>query len=205
MASKVAFKRLHTLDPAVVEEVNKRLLGGDTPSNVAKYLQEELGLLTDLKPGSVKKNLERYRSVDLQAAVVQEIVEKVKGKNVANTHKRLIALDEMELICTIQKTRVEKLLLKEQSLPGGILLKQTTDELRLLKEATTELSKMQLETGIGMKRAPKTVHGMVTNEEGETRQFTWTEEADKLLAIADTRIAGEKGKVIDHEAAEDIA
>lgn len=180
-AKKHAFKRLAELGDAVVEEVDRRLLSGEAPSSVARYLQEDCGLLKDLKPGSVKKNLERYRAHDLKDRVVEELADKARGKGLTTIKRKLVAMDELEDLVAIQKGRLGKLLVKERSLPEGIVLKQASDEVRLLKETLVELGKLQLETGV-MIRAPKKVTGSVMDPAtGDVTHFAWTEEQEALF------------------------
>lgn len=177
---KHAFKRLHELPKPTVAEVDQRLLAGEPASAVAKWLQTELQVFTDLKPESLKKNLERYRATDLKDRVLEDLKSGGKGKSTAALAKRLHALDEMEALVAIQKGRLNKVLLKETELPHGILLKSASDEARLLKETLVELGKLQLETGV-LTRAPKKVSGTVFDPQtGETKEFAWTEEQEQL-------------------------
>lgn len=176
------FKRLHELGEEIVAQVDDMLLAGETPTKVARWLQGDLEVLTDLKENSIKKNLERYRSKDLKQRMVDETAERMMGKSASGLKRQLVALDEMTDATALQKARVEKILVKEGQLPAGILLKQASDEMRLYKEMLVELGKLQLETGV-MRRAPKTVTGQVVDPEtGASRQFQWTEEQEALFA-----------------------
>ncbi len=176
------FKRLHELGEEIVAQVDDMLLAGETPTKVARWLQGDLEVLTDLKESSIKKNLERYRSKDLKQRMVDETAERMMGKSASGLKRQLVALDEMTDATALQKARVEKILVKEGQLPAGILLKQASDEMRLYKEMLVELGKLQLETGV-MRRAPKTVTGQVVDPEtGASRQFQWTEEQEALFA-----------------------
>lgn len=195
----MTFKKLQELGPDIVSQVDDMLLGGETATKVAKWLQDELGLLTELKLSSLKKNLERYRSKDLRERVIDEIADRATGKSVAGIKKQIIALDEMTDLVELQRGRLHKMLLRENELPKGVLLKQASDELRLLKEVTVELGKLQLETGV-MRRAPKTTTGQVFDPDtGATRNFTWTEEFDNLYREL------EGMPVIEGEVIEDVA
>lgn len=176
------FKRLHELGEEIVAQVDDMLLAGETPTKVARWLQGDLEVLTDLKESSIKKNLERYRSKDLKQRMVDETAERMMGKSASGLKRQLVALDEMTDAAALQKARVEKILVKEGQLPAGILLKQASDEMRLYKEMLVELGKLQLETGV-MRRAPKTITGQVVDPEtGASRQFQWTEEQEALFA-----------------------
>jgi len=194
------FKRLQELGDEVVEQVDQMLNGGETPTRVAKWLQGELGLLTDLKESSLKKNLERYRSKDLKKRLYETVVDLHRGKSVAGIQRQLIALDGLNDAALIQKSRVEKILAKEGQLPVGILLKQASDEMRLFKEMLVELGKMQLETGV-MRRAPKTTTGSTFDPEtGQEQQFSFTEEWDKLYA----KLEHSGGVLIEGKVVEDV-
>lgn len=179
-AVKHAFRKLHDLGKETVAEVDRRLLAGDSPANVAAYIQDELGGLKDLKRGSVKKNLERYRATDLKNRVIGDIVERVTGSNTAELGKKILAYDELAHLALVQKGRLEKLLVKESSLPAGTVIQQASLEARLLKDILTELSRVQLEIGV-LPRAPKKTSGASFDPiTGETRIFSWTEEQEQL-------------------------
>jgi len=60
-----------------------------------------------------------------------------------------------------------------------MLLKTTTDELRLMKELLVSLGSMQLETGV-MGRATKTITGTVTDGMGLVKAFSWQEAEERL-------------------------
>jgi hypothetical protein len=181
MKDRVAFRRLAELGKEIGAAVDEMLLAGETPARVAKWLHEEKGVLLDIKTASVKKNLERYRAVDLARKVKDELKKSETKLGVAIPKKKMNAMIELEELVEIQKGRLDKVLIKEKGLPEGILLKQASDEARLLKETLVELGKLQLETGV-MRRAPKTVSGTSFNPEtGEVRQFAWTEEQEQLL------------------------
>jgi hypothetical protein len=180
MPSLGCFKRLKELGKAMVDEVDKRLLGGATPGEIAHYLQDECGVMKDLKIASIKKNLERYRSTELREKVITSVVDANKNKSLSGVTKRLSAMDELHDMVVIQRDRFQKAYTKEANLPGGITLKVVSDEARLLKEMLVELGKLQLETGV-LQRAPKKVTGTMMDEAGNVRSFEWSEEQDKLF------------------------
>lgn len=178
--TKHAFKRLAELGVETVAIVDQRLLTGDTPSNVAAWLQNELKVFLDIKLSSLKKNLERYRAIDLKDKVIEDIKNQVLPTNTAKLFKSLSALDELTELVSIQKSRFQKVVVRESQMPNGLLLKQVSDEGKLLKEMLVELGKLQLETGV-LARAPKKVSGSITDPDGNTSEFSWTEEQDQLF------------------------
>lgn len=178
--TKYAFKRLQELSPDMVEEVDRRLLAGETPSSVAAWLQDDVGAFKDLQQSSLKKQLERYRGTGLKAKVLQEVTEKTNRMSAVALRKRVNALTELQELAERQKARFEKVFMREHPMPGGILLKQVGDEARLLKEILVELGKLQLETGMGLVRAPRRIMGSITDPDGEVKEFAWTEEQEQL-------------------------
>ena len=130
-----------------------------------------------MKPDTLKKTLERYREGHLRNKVLARITEAHGARAVKTVQKRLNALDELEEMVVIQRTRVDKMLLMEKDKP--ILLKSATDEIRLLKEMLVDLGRVQLETGI-LPKATRRITGTITGADGETAEFSWTEEQEQL-------------------------
>lgn len=172
-----AIKRLKALGDDVLSIVDSRLTAMEPASHIAKWLQEERGVLLEIKQTSVKKMLERYRYGELRNKVMTRIKDAHTHVPIATVQKRLNALDELEDIVRIQRGRVDKMLLLEADKP--ILLKTTTDEIHLLKDALVDLGRMQMETGV-LARAPRTFKGQVTGANGEVKQFEWTEAQEEL-------------------------
>lgn len=194
MAEKRAFKRLDDLGPEVVQHVDEMLASGIMPSKVAEWLHDE-GHLHDLKLASIKKNLERYRDNVLGEKNRKAMIPAVK--QTAAFKKKLLAVDELTDLYLVQRARLEKLLLKEKTLPEGIMMNEATKQVQLTREVLDTLGKLQLETGI-MRRAPKTLTGSFTDTAtGEEKQFSWTEEhaalREELDAIdADFEVVSER-------------
>ena len=178
--SSRAFKRLKSLGEERMQEVDSRLLSGEPCSAIAAWIQVDLGKLKDIKPASLKKTLERYRETELRNRTLERIAQAQSGSAIKTIQKRLNALDEMEEIVRFQRIRVDKIMMRESKLPEGILLKDTSNEIRLLKDMLLDLGKLQLETGL-LPRAAKTFKGSVVGADGEVRQFEWTEEQEELF------------------------
>lgn len=174
-----AFKNLKSLGTDRMEEIDSRLLSGEPCSSIAASIQVNWGKLKNIKPESLKKCLERYRETELRQKTIARIAEVQSKSAIKTVQKRLTALEHLEEMTQVQRGRVEKLLMREAKLPEGLLLRDTTNEIRLLKEMLTDLGRLQLETGL-LKRAPKTITGSVTDEDGHVREFAWTEEQEAL-------------------------
>ena len=159
-------------------EIDSRLLEGEGAFKIATWIQEEVGVLTDHKTQSLKKALERYRAKDLRRRTIERVSKAHHGTTLPKVHGKLNALENMIGLVENQQQRVGKLLKREADLPNGMLIGDTKNEMRLLKDMLVDLGKLQLETGV-LKRAPKTVTGSFT-QNGEEVAFSWTEEQDRL-------------------------
>jgi hypothetical protein len=177
---KAAFSTLRALGDEVMSRVDSRLLSGESAIAIAHWLQHDLKLLTNVKEDSTRKMLERYRETDLRNRTMQRIMVAQSQVPLKTVEKRLNAMDELEEMVRIQRSRVDKVLMKETVLPGGILLKSTSEEIKLLKEMLVDLGRQQLETGV-MARASRTFKGQMTDANGEVKEFIWTEEQEKLF------------------------
>ena len=172
-----ALNKLQSLGDEVLSLVDSKLTSGVPASQVAAWLQDECKLFPEVKPPSVKKMLERYRKGELRNKTLDRIATAHVNLPLATLQKRLNALDELEEMVRVQRGRVDKMLTLETGKP--ILLKTTTDEIRLLKDMLMDLGRIQLETGV-LARANRTVKGQVIGPSGEVKQFEWTEEQEKL-------------------------
>jgi hypothetical protein len=192
MARTQRFAELRNLRPEVQQEIDDRLTAGINAREIVKYLQDDCKVLTDKNPDSLKKMLERYRTSDLAEKNRARVLNATKGMSVSKLAKTLNAMHEINELCVIQRARVDKMLTMEQK-QDNFVLKQTSEEIKLLKENLVELGKLQLETGV-LKRASRTVTGTVVDADGNTTDFEWDEETKSLYDRLDNL---EKGLVID--------
>lgn len=175
-----AFGKLKSLGPELMAAIDTRLVAGETGKDIALWIQNDLGRLTDMKLPTLKKSLERYRASELRQKTIERIANVQRHQSTTQLVQRLNAMDELEEMAMIQRGRVEKLLVREAELPGGILLKDTSNEIRLLKDMLVDLGRVQLETGV-LARATKTVKGQMVGANGEMHNFEWTEEQEKMF------------------------
>ena len=180
MKKREPFKRLHALGAARIAEIDQMIGRGDLPRDIAQIIQTEWGLLTDVRADSVKKMLERYRKTELRAKVIAQVSGANELVRTKTLQKRLNAMEEIQNLVAVQRGRFEKMLVREHA--GPLLLKQVSEEGRLLKDMLVELGKLQLETGL-LVRAPKKLTGTLTDEEGNIQRFSWTEEQEALARI----------------------
>lgn len=176
MAKERAFKKLYDLGDDRMAEIDRLLQAGVYTSQIVRTIQEDWGELTEDKPDSLKRTLERYRASDFRNKVVAAVAG-FKG-NTSAMVKRVNAMDELQSLVMVQKGRFEKALTQEAKAP--LPMKMVSDEARLLKDLLIELGHMQMETGV-MPRAAKKTTGVITDENGVARQFSWTEEQEQLF------------------------
>lgn len=185
---KKAFGQLYALGPAVMVAVDERLTRGESGMAVARWLQQDLLQLVHMKPESLKKSIERYRTLDLRPRLEAAAKAEVEAAPLAVLAAvRSDALTQLEDLAVAQQVRVNAMLEREKSMNVGIVLRDVSAEIRLLKEILDTVAHLQLDTG-RLRRAPKTTTGMFVDEEGKVQQFTWTEETEALFA--ELRVVG---------------
>jgi hypothetical protein len=178
VTGKLAFSKLHELGEERLGKIDEMLARGMPASQVAMVVQQEWHLWADQKPGTLKKMFERYRRTELRERIVRQVAGVANGMNVRALSRRLNALDELSSLVEVQTGRFRKMLVREQQAP--LLLKQVSDEGRLLKEMLVELGKLQLETGV-LQRSPRKISGTMTDANGTVQQFEWTVEQEALF------------------------
>jgi hypothetical protein len=173
-----AFKPLKDLGKEKMAAIDSMLTKGIVASQVAALIKDEWKALPGVKVESVKKMLERYRKSELRQRIVDQVAGTTAGLRASTLQKKASAMDMLQELVEIQTGRFKKMLVKEQ--PTPLLMKQVSDEGRLLKEMLVELGRLQLETGV-LARAPKKVTGQVTDASGQVSTFEWTQEQDELF------------------------
>jgi len=179
--NSASHKKIKSLPADILAKVDSKLLSGEGGLDVAKWLQEEAKQFVGEDPYNLKKSLERYRQGDLRARTIERIATAQKTDNLSTVVKRMNALEEMQELAVVQRNRLDKLLMKEADMPNGILLKDASREVVVMKDLLVDLGRLQLETGV-LARAPKSFKGSVTNPDGTVKHFEWTEEQEKLYA-----------------------
>ena len=176
------FTRMNDFNPAQREQVDTMLGKGIPAREVVELIQAEWGMWVGDKLDTAKKRLQRYRATHLRKRLLNQAIDANKTLSISGITKRLNALDELDKLVQTQIVRYQKVLMREQV--GPLLLKQVTDEGKLLQGMLVDLGKLQLETGI-LRRAPKTVTGTVLDEDGNIKTFEWTEEQEQLFKELD--------------------
>lgn len=180
-------KKFKALGAAVMAEIDRRLLAGESGKTVAKWLQEDAKRLVKENRSTLQKQLERYRGGELRKKTLERIAGVQSNAAITVIQARLDAMNEMERLAKEQRNRLDRLLVKEAELPKGILLKDATREIAIMKDLLVEVSKLQLETGV-MVRAPKNVKGSITDPTGAVTEFEWSEEHQALCKELDEKL-----------------
>ena len=178
MSNGEAFRDLYALGEERVGKIDDLLTKGLPASQVVEVIQGEWKVWTDRKAGTVKKMLERYRKGPLRQRIVHQVATATEHIRASTLRARLNALDELNDLVGHQKDRYLKMYEREK--PTALLMKQVTEEGRLLKEMLVELGRLQLETGV-LARAPKKVTGTITDPNGGVQTFEWTQEQEALF------------------------
>lgn len=156
------YERLLSLGEQRVTQIDMALHKGTPASEVTRMIQEEWGEFKDVKPGTLKKQLERYRAEYLDTNIVAAM--KLEERNPARARKtieRMKSFDVMEellKLAKIQRKRIKKVMLHESPMP--ILLNNIKYELKTYLDILGKYAELSLETGL-IRRAPKQITGIV--------------------------------------------
>lgn len=177
----LSFKKLQDLDGDITQEIDKRLMNQEPCSQIATWLQEDKKVLLDIKPGSLKKMLERYRQTALRKKVIQQVADIQFTKKTTLISKNVNAMEALNELVIIQQSRFQKVYLLELATPDPAkpLRGDVSNEMAALKEMLVKLGHLQLETGV-LPKAGKTVRGSTIEADGSVSEFEWSEEQEKL-------------------------
>lgn len=172
-----AYHSIKSLGDDILLGIEARLLDGDSGARVCAWLQDEMQVLADVLPGTLKKTLERYRSKELRQKTIKKIAEAQRGVTLRTVTQHFNAITELEALAIIQRARVDKMLAMEKDKP--MILKVTSDEIRLLKETLVSLGDMQMDTGL-LTRAGKGVGATPVDRMATAQVFTWDDARQQL-------------------------
>lgn len=179
---------LDDLNRAQRGEVDAMLIDGMKAQDVAAHMKEKHGVWAERSDESLKRALNRYRKKDLTNRVIASVMG-VEKQDPIKLMKNLDTMGELESLIEIQKARFLKMYEKEKDSP--LLMAGVTTEAMNLQKMLQELARLQLETGT-IKRAPKLIHGSVTDEHGNVRDFSWSEEQGELYKMLEQVTYGEQ-------------
>lgn len=147
-----ANRRLMSLGPERVRDLEARLLEGQQLTALAHMIQKEWGELLDVKPITLIKELQRFKGSRVDGKLLF-LKETDYGKQVFGEYAAAIdVMEQMQKVVGVQQERVSKLYNHEQKMPT--LMEQMRREISLLTEIYSQLLEMQMEMGL-VKRVRK--------------------------------------------------
>jgi len=122
---------------------------------IINVLQNEWGVFTDVKVGTLTKFLYRYKwdVIDKGLVIRQGMLkDKISNQILANASDQFDVLQEVIELITVQKSRVGKLLAREKDMP--MLFNSLGGEMKTLAGFLNQYSDLSFELGI-LRRVPK--------------------------------------------------
>jgi hypothetical protein len=158
------YKRLYDLGSDRLNIIESMLTNGDSPATVAEHIQQDWGECTNVKHGTLEKQIHRYRSDVLEPKLlVAAEAAASKGTAVSKQMKKfrdgIDVKEKLNAAIAMQYERIEKAYTKEALKgPDGKLDPTINKELRPFTDMCRALATLQLETG-ELRRVPKQVQG----------------------------------------------
>ena len=169
------YKRLYDLGSDRMGVVDSLLTQGDSTMSVAEHIQFEWNACTQVKIGTLDKQLQRYRKDVLEPRLVAAANRSTKnGTKVTKEMKAFSeGVDVSDMLTqsvTMQWARIQKAYAKEVGKGAeGKLDPAINKELRPFTDMCRVLANLQLETGV-LRRVPKQVQGFFQQLSGDEVQ-----------------------------------
>lgn len=147
--AKTRFKNLEMLGKDRLIQIDMRLLKGEKPYSVARWMQKEWGVFADVNPMTLGKQLHRYHQEVVKKAAVAnaKVLESSNGRiQLYKVTETINVVEEFEELLEFQKTRCAKLMETEQGM--SFTLSTLTKELQVLQSMYNDLLRMQQEVGL---------------------------------------------------------
>jgi len=160
-------------------DFHKFLLDDDFPdTRIRAVIQEEWGLLTDNSLQYIRRAISYYKCDYLNSLPYLSKEDK-GGIQVPAILKKMDTLNGLADLCTMQRTRVQKIYAKEK--PSPLLMSQVSSEIKMFGDLLEKLAKLQMNTGI-LPTAPKVYNGAVSvDNESKEMVFRVTEETHEAI------------------------
>lgn len=153
---KRAYKRIYDLSPTVQGVINSMLIQGKGVPALIDTLRTEYKLFKDITDNALSKYLYRYKwdVVDKSLVVAKTIgrMDEEAQAALAEAITELDVLKEITELVTVQKKRVNKLLLREKDMP--MLFNSLGGEMKTLAGFLQQYSEHAFDIGL-LKRVPK--------------------------------------------------
>ena len=179
--SEKTFKRIYEMKEEHRAAMNSMFYENVSVARIIQTMKEGWGLFKDVSDSALSKYLYRYKweVIDKQLAVPAKVLEKEEKKASAMlvaARNQIDALEEAAQLVVVQKARVQKLLVRENTMP--MLFNQLGTEMKTLATFIQQYSNLAFELGI-MVRVPKT--STITGPKGEVTQIVESDGRDRVL------------------------
>ena len=158
------FKRLYDLGSDRLAIIESMLTNGDSPATVAEHIQKDRMECADVKPGTLEKQILRYRTDVLEPKLVMA-AEHAAEKGTATSKAMAAFKSNVDIKAKLteginmQWERIQRAYTKEALKGPDAKLDPTINkELRPFTDMCRALATLQLETG-DLRRVPKQVQG----------------------------------------------
>jgi transposase len=160
------YQRLLGLGTEKVAAIDSMLIEGISPTEVARFIQDEYKEFLDVHMLTLAKQLARYKKDRLSVKITAIGSEAGKLKTEAvqaltKLQSKLDVVDSIETVIHTQLKRVNKLLDQENNMP--LPLAQTNKELDLLLSNLFKLADLQMELGVLARISPKNANFFAIN------------------------------------------
>ncbi len=203
------YKRLYDLGSDRLGIIDSMLTNGDSPAIVAAHIQDDWGQCLTVKPGTLEKQVLRYRTDVLEPKLVmaaEAAVEKgtLNTESMSKFRETVDVMEKLNESINMQWARIQKAYAKEL-LKGdkGKLDPSINKELRPFTDMCRVLAGLQLETGV-VRRVPKQVQGFFqqldTTELQDFRlEMSQNDETLKSLGLIKNILQDATNEIIDGE------
>jgi hypothetical protein len=199
MAVVRQYKTLTGLGQAKLDIIESMLIKNTSAPKVVAKIQEEWKLLTDMKPGTLQKQLVRYKKDKITPHLHSKVLipsdtkgteDKVDTLTIFTpVDKRIDAHTALTELVEMQMMRMQKLYNKEHGAP--LLFDAMRKEMGLMKDLLNQLSDLQFDLGLLKKVAPIQKHliGSFSMTDTEVQQLhVESKEDNEQLAIATQKV-----------------
>lgn len=134
--------------------VESRIAAGATLMEISEFIQQELGFYRDVKPGTLQKQIQRYRQDIMNPRLLHAVESSAKTKEtaLAKLKDNLNVLQEVQELAVMQKLRIEKGLKRENEMP--LLFTWMHKEILALDKVLSSVATIQMDLGI-LSRVPR--------------------------------------------------
>lgn len=144
VSRETRFLRLRSL--RCYKEVHERVVQGWTPSEIARFIQDERSEYGDVTRGSLITLLNDYRNSIPRAELIAKRMPTVFNKAAEDVRQGLDALQELEKLYEIQRSRINIDAGTEKKI--NKLMPSMTQEIKVASEILAKYAQLQMDLGL---------------------------------------------------------